>query len=304
MAEFFLRLWLAGLRELVRLYLRRFPLRDGKGRLYAAVNEKLLPSRRYVTSRIRHGFRLHLDLMEPAQRQIYFFGDYDERHEIALLRQVLRPGDRFFDIGANIGFYTLTASRLVRPGGRVVAFEPASVAWQALTTNLSLNETDNVQSFRIALSDTAGQAQLYRRGEVADGGASLISRADYHDDSEVVATMSLEQFLDRTGALTPNFIKIDVEGLEGKVLAGGQKIFHTQEAPLILIEMNDPAEITAILQEAGYRGLQRHRRRWLPAQSPAMIRARNMFWYRPDSPRHRERLARLEAASGVRLFGI
>ena len=200
-------MWRSGLRALVRLYLSSFPLRDGKGRIYEALNEKLLPSERFVTTEIRYGFRLKLDLSDPAQRKIYFFGDYDERHEITLLRQILLPGDIFWDIGANIGFYTLTASPLVRPEGRVVAFEPASHAWQSLTTNLSLNQSDNVQPVQIALSDGSGQAVLYRRADFADGGASLISRDDYHGDSEVVTTMSLDQFLAQIRVAASHFFE-------------------------------------------------------------------------------------------------
>ena len=105
------------LRALVRFYLSRFPLRNGKGRLYEALNEKLLPSERFVTIPMPYGFLLKLDLSEPAQRKIYFFGDYDERHEITLLRRILLPGDIFWDVGANIGFYTLTASRSSRSRG-------------------------------------------------------------------------------------------------------------------------------------------------------------------------------------------
>ncbi len=284
-------MWLSGLRALVRFYLSSFPLRDGKGRIYEAFNEKLLPSERFVTIPIRYGFRLKLDLLDPAQRKIYFFGDYDERHEITLLRQILLSGDVFWDIGANIGFYTLTASPLVRPGGRVVAFEPASHAWQSLTANLSLNQSENVQPVQIALADGVGQAVLYRRADFADGGASLISRADYHGDSEVVSTLSLDQFLTQTGSPPPTFMKIDVEGLEGNVLTGGLKILQGNQPPLILIEMNDPDRIGTILQGVGYQGAYLHRRRWYPASSLAEVKSRNMLWFRPDSPLHRERLA-------------
>jgi FkbM family methyltransferase len=284
-------MWQSGLRALVRLYLSSFPLRDGKGRIYAALNEKLLPAERFVTIPIRYGFRLKLDLSEPAQRKIYFFGDYDERHEITLLRQILLPGDIFWDIGANIGFYTLTASPLVRPQGRVVAFEPASHAWQSLTANLSLNPSDNVQPVQIALSDGSGQAVLYRRADFADGGASLISRDDYHGDSEVVTTLSLDQFLAQSGSPPPTFMKIDVEGLEGNVLTGGKNILQSGQPPLILIEMNDPDRIGKILRQAGYQGAYLHRRRWYPAHSLTEVKSRNMLWFRPDSPLHRERLA-------------
>jgi FkbM family methyltransferase len=283
-------MWLAIFRDLVRFYLSRFPLRDGKGRIYEALNARLLPSERFVTVPVRYGFRLKLDLSEPAQRKIYFFGDYDERHELTLLRQILLPGDIFWDIGANIGFYTLTASPLIRPDGRVVAFEPASHAWQALTANLNLNHRDNVQSVQIALADGSGQAVLYRSADFADGGASLISRDDYHGDSEVVTTMSADQFLAQSGSPPPTLMKIDVEGFEANVLIGSEKILQAAHPPLILIEMNDPDRIGAILKAAGYQGAYLHRRRWYPAHDLTEIKSRNMLWFRPDDPLHRERL--------------
>ncbi len=254
-------------------------------------NEKLLPSERYLTIPIQYGFLLKLDLSEPAQRKIYFFGDYDERHEITLLRRILLPGDIFWDIGANIGFYTLTASRLVGPEGRVVSFEPAAHAWESLITNLSLNQSANVQPVQIALSDKSGQAVLHRKADFADGGASLMPRVDYHRDTEEVTTITLDQFLAQSGSPPPIFMKIDVEGLEGNVLSGGRKILQGEQPPLILVEMNDPDRIGAILSAAGYRGAYLYRRRWYPAQDLTEIKSRNMLWFRPDSPLHRQRLA-------------
>lgn len=283
-------MWKTVFRALARLYFSRFPLRNGKGRLYKVLNDKLLPSERFLTIPLQYGFLLRLDLSEPAQRKIYFFGDYDERHEITLLRRILLTGDIFWDIGANIGFYTLTASCLVGPEGRVVSFEPAAHAWESLTTNLSLNQTANVQPVQIALSDKSGQAVLYRKADFADGGASLMPRVDYHRDTEEVTTITLDQFLAQSGSSPPIFMKIDVEGLEGNVLSGGEKILRGGQPPLILVEMNDPDGIGAILSAAGYRGAYLYRRRWHPAQDLTEIKSRNMLWFRPDSPLHRRRL--------------
>jgi FkbM family methyltransferase len=284
-------MWKTVLRALTRFYLSHFPLRNGKGRLYEALNEKLLPAKRYLIVPIQYGFSLKLDLAEPAQRKIYFFGDYDERHEITLLRRILLTGDIFWDIGANIGFYTLTASHLVGPQGRVVSFEPAAHAWKALITNISLNHSANVQPVQIALSDKSGRAVLHRKADFADGGASLMPRADYHCDIEEVTTLTLDQFLAQSGPPPPIFMKIDVEGLEANVLSGGQKILQGDQPPLILVEMNDPDRIGAILAAAGYRGAYLYRRRWYPAQDVTGIKSRNMLWFRPDSPRHLQRLA-------------
>ena len=290
-------MWQNALQTLLRFYLSRFPLRNGKGRLYDTFHEKLLPPQRFITIPLRFGFRLKLDLSEPAQRKIFYFGDYDERHELSLLRRILLPGDIFWDVGANIGFYTLTASPLVGPQGRVVAFEPAAHAWKSLITNVSLNPSSNVQPVQIALADAAGQAVLYRQADFADGGASLIRLAGYHADAEEVATTTLDLFLAQSGSPPPTFIKIDVEGLEGNVLLGARHILHGEQPPLLLVEMNDSEKIGAILTAAGYQGAYLHRRRWYPAQSPAQAKSRNMLWYRPDSRLHCQRLTLINFCS-------
>lgn len=283
--------WVRFSRGLLRFYLSRFPLRDGKGYLYRNLQERLLPPERWQTIKVRQGFRLRLDLADPAQRQIYFFGEYDERHEIRLLQKIVQPGDCFWDIGANIGFYTLTAARLVGPQGQVRAFEPSAPAWQALNDNVALNPCHSIRLVRLALSDRAGPATLHRRGDYADGGASLISREGYHQEKEVVTMLSLDAYLAQTGGPPPTFLKIDVEGHEERVLAGAQTLLQSLQPPLILIEMNDPAGISRILQVAGYQGTYLHCRRWRLAENPIPVKSRNMFWFRADAPLHRERLA-------------
>ncbi len=284
------RPWLAIVRALVRGYLRYFPLRNGKGWLYRQCQEKLLPPERHVVMRVRQGFRLRLDLMDPAQRQVYFFGEYDERHEIRLLTRLLLPGDRFWDVGANIGYYTLTAAKLVAPAGRVVAFEPGAAAWQSLKDNVALNPGGTIRLERLALSDRSGEAVLHRRGDIADGGASLSRRADYHQAAEVVTTTTLMAFLAASGEGPPDFLKIDVEGHEDDVLAGGAELLEGHSPPLLLIEMNDPARIGARLSRAGYHGVYLRRGRWRLLEDPLAPASRNVLWFRPDNPGHRERL--------------
>ncbi len=285
-------------RSLIRLYLSRFPLRNGKGRIYQTWQKVLLPAERWVTMTVRQGFQLRLDLQDPAQRQIYFFGEYDERHEIRLLQQVLRPGDCFWDVGANIGFYTLTAARVVGPTGRVVAFEPAAHAWQALHTNVILNPSKSIHLVRLAISDRSGQATLHRHAAYADGGASLVARDGYHLETEVVTTLPLDDYLAQTGGPPPTFLKIDVEGHEAGVLAGAQKLLAGTEPPLILIEMNDPASICRHLLGHGYCGAYLRRRRWHRAADPLRAPSRNMLWWRPDCRGHQERLSFLGPAVG------
>lgn len=90
------------LRQLLCGYLARCPIAEGKGFLYCAFSDILLPQESEAVVRLPPGFQMVLDLSEAAQREIYYFGTY-ERKESPLIRRVLRPGDVFWDIGATLG---------------------------------------------------------------------------------------------------------------------------------------------------------------------------------------------------------
>ncbi len=282
-------------RELVRYYLRSCPLRDGKRLLYDTLNQVLAPARGQVEVELPAGFRLRLDLKEPAQRMIYFFGNYDERHELAMLRRLLSPGDIFWDIGANIGFYTLTASFLVGQGGRVLSFEPGAESWRALLDNLEINRVGNVRPFKMAVSESEGWVTLYSRPDLADGGASLLARPGAACREELCPATTLDRLYRDQGLQAPTFLKIDVEGAEERVLKGGREVLSAGEPPLLLIEMNDPLEVGGLLKDLGFAGAHLVRGRWRRCPDPAAPASRNMLWYHPHCGRHTERLERILA---------
>src|SRR5947209_1195465 len=77
---------------------------------------RLLPARRYAAARMQNGETLVVDLTDPACFPLFMNGTIaHEQEEIALLRRLLKPGDVFLDVGANVGFYVAEALRLVGP---------------------------------------------------------------------------------------------------------------------------------------------------------------------------------------------
>lgn len=286
------------LRELLRCYLSNFPLRDGKIPIYKLFNKVLAPSPDLVEVQIKLGFKLLLDLNEPSQRMIYFFGNYDERHEIAMLRKILAPGDVFWDIGANIGFYSLTASSLVGPEGLVVAFEPGPQSWRALMANIYLNHRTNIYPFKMAVTDDDGWVTLYSRPEIADGGASIIPPPDPSCHPDLCPAVNLDGFRRDFGEAPPTFIKIDVEGAEDRVLAGSRHLLAGPSPPLLLIEMNNRQTVSSFLQNLGFVGAHLYRRQWYLLPDPLMAKSRNMLWFHPDHDWHRRRLAGIPVIQG------
>jgi FkbM family methyltransferase len=291
--------WKNAARRLFRWYLSRFPLRDGKARVYAALHDRLLPPARCVIDRLDPGFTMELDLADPEQRKLYFYRHYHERYEARLLACCLAPGEVFWDVGAHVGYFTLLAARSVGPAGKVVAFEPSNDAWERLTRNLALNPGYVVEPVKAAVSDHAGQAVLYAAGDTVDSSASLFAGADVAARQEVVSTLTLDDFSRAPGQKPPDFIKLDVEGAELAALRGAREVLASA-SPLLLIEMEEkifqrlgvnPEDLHRLLTDIHYLPAFLHKGKWYLEEALPGKPGRNIFWFRPDLPRHRAKAA-------------
>jgi FkbM family methyltransferase len=168
---------------------------------------------------------------------------------------VLGPGDRCYDVGANIGVYTLWAAGLVGPTGQVHAFEPVPDTMAVLTAMVRRNGLSQVRLESCAVGAAVGEIgmRVYRDASglshpVADGGT-----ADH-----IVAITTLDTYTERRRA--PDLIKIDVEGFEIDVLRGAVNLL-TDRTPALLLEMlpghltrqgRSQAELITWLAELGY----------------------------------------------------
>ena len=157
---------------------------------------------------------------------------------------LVAPGDVLYDVGANVGFFTVLGARLVGPQGTVVAFEPVAEYAQALEHNVKLNGFGNVVIRRVAVANEPG-----RRG-LELGRSETTARLVEHAATSVEAT-SLDEEL-RRGALAPDVVKIDVEGAEVDVLDGMAETLRAHR-PVLLLEMHGRnREVGKRLSAAGY----------------------------------------------------
>ena len=149
-----------------------------------------------------------------------------EMTERAFLNNFLRSGDVFVDVGANIGLFTLIAAARVGQAGRVVAFEPTTATNERLTDNVRLNNLGNVTCVSAALSDSSGQLELVQSMDGFDAWNSLtrptMGSAFSNEMVDVVAWDQYATQHNLVGVVT--MMKIDVEGWESRVLAGGGDI--------------------------------------------------------------------------------
>jgi FkbM family methyltransferase len=152
----------------------------------------------------------------PADRNLDLTIDQYEPGVSECLRNLLKPGMVFCDVGANFGIFTLLGSRAVGPKGRVFAFEPVPSNRRVLERNIALNGVTNVTVIAEAVSDTCGSARIFLS---RDAGCHSISTEPLHYEGEfldvVVTRLDQVKSIERIDVL-----KIDVEGVELEVLAG------------------------------------------------------------------------------------
>ncbi|MBI2100025.1 MAG: FkbM family methyltransferase [Candidatus Vogelbacteria bacterium] len=199
--------------------------------------------RRYPDSNLKIKWVKKINiLVRPSSelsRCLYVEGVY-EPNEFYFLEQYLKPGMTFIDVGANNGWFSLFASRLVGGQGQVLAIEPSRREVAKIYKNLLLNHYPNVRVYQLGLSDHSGEAELLIAEEYHEG-HNTFGRFVYQTGlkgKERVAVDTLDNLVKCEKIEKVNLIKIDSEGSEFLVLRGADQIIETYR-PLILTELFD-----------------------------------------------------------------
>jgi FkbM family methyltransferase len=172
----------------------------------------------------------------------YLTGDAEPEVQEALA-ELIEPGQTVYDVGANIGFFTILCSRLVGPTGKVYAFEPIPENLVTLRHNIALNNLTNVIVVEQALSASTGTAEMFVSPWSAFHSLNVdgASKRENHgpDGGQItVETVTLDEFVQGEGVSAPDLIKLDVEGAELLVVAGMRETLRTVQ-PLLLVEIHD-----------------------------------------------------------------
>jgi FkbM family methyltransferase len=182
------------------------------------------------------GHRMWLDdrdTLELATHEIY------EPFETALLKKEIKPGQTVLDIGANIGYYTLIAAKLVGPKGKVYAFEPDPDNFALLKKNVEANGYVNVVLLNQAVSDKTSTAKLFLN-KTNKGDHRLYDSKDGRP-SITVQTVKLDDFFKMLDKKI-HFIKMDIQGSEARALNGMKNLVH-QNASLKLVTEFSPGSL-------------------------------------------------------------
>jgi FkbM family methyltransferase len=166
-----------------------------------------------------------------------------------LLERIIKPGDRFLDIGANIGYFTIFGAALAGGTGHVHAFEPNPRTYDVLARNVRMNRFSHVCTLhQCALGDRPGTATIHTfvRNQASSTLATLPDHllAEWHErpvDVDVPLTTLDSVFANRDDVFS--CIKMDAEGSEALIWAGATRFFreHVSDRTLILLEWNPPA---------------------------------------------------------------
>lgn len=171
----------------------------------------------------------------PEANTFYYYG-YCEANLTSFLLRYIKEGTTFIDVGAHIGFYSMLSSRLVGQTGKVYSFEPTSWTYSLLEKN-TIN-LHNVISTNAGASDTNGEFSFsdYGPGYGAYNSASPEGTILKFKPKEIEAkTIQLDSFFTQN-SIRPDFIKLDAEGFEHKILAGLSQTLKDSR-PIITLEM-------------------------------------------------------------------
>ena len=230
----------------VLAYLRRFPLERGKWRLLKAAARFLVADiGKDVFARV-HG---------PELKSLVFGSG--EQKEIERFLSLVCSGMVVFDVGANIGIYSLLSARSVGSAGCIHAFEPTPFVANRLRDNVRLNKFQNIIVNQVALSDQVGATEFYVHEEDDRSSLGAVSTKTI-----TVQTITLDEYVQRARIPHIDLMKIDVEGAEVKVLRGAQALLSRRDAPAMMLEFNPSAlalmgtsdnELAALLSGYGYK---------------------------------------------------
>jgi FkbM family methyltransferase len=166
------------------------------------------------------------------------------------LEQCLNPDEVLYDVGANVGAYTLLAA-IVAPAARVIAFEPGPANLDALCANLELNDvTERVLPLPLALGDGARFAAL--DPDAAVPGASPSVAPDGARGTIQVLVDRLDDVIERFALPSPHHLKVDVDGAELEVLAGAERTLAGGKVRTLMVELDREREAAVVERLGGF----------------------------------------------------
>jgi FkbM family methyltransferase len=221
--------------------------------------------------------------------ETFNFADF-EPLESAMMPKLFEGEHTFYDIGANIGWHSLTLASRFRQA-HFLCFEPIPQTFGHLQENIRLNCLGNIATYNIALSDRAATTDYYFY-DACSGNASAVNVSGRDDARKIQCTQTtLDSFVREQGLPNPDFIKCDVEGAEWFVFQGGKDTIAASK-PVVMAEIlrkwsakydYNPNEIFAFFRKLGYQAFTTDGLTLLPFETMTeATRETNFFFLHPE----------------------
>jgi FkbM family methyltransferase len=206
---------------------------SGLLRLYHAGYRLLKPSGEVRSEAM--GMTITMDAADDVMFPSILAYGVHEPEETALIQATLHPSMVVFDLGANVGYYSILAARCVGEQGRVFAFEPEPRNHALLCSNIRANHADNVVPMASAVSNTSERLKLYL--DRYNLGAHTLASTNVQTAAAGVVevpSVTIDDFFAQEKPGRLDFIKMDVQGAEARVLEGGERTIRGNDTKMLL----------------------------------------------------------------------
>lgn len=163
------------------------------------------------------GYKIKLDLSDWIQRNIYLRASY--RDDTLIIKNILKSGMTFVDIGANIGYFSILASSIVGDEGLVLAFEPNKKLHSKLMETIKINSIKNMKLYNSALGDSEGETFLFTNHEDKNNYTSTLVNMGQKEKFKIEIN-TLDNILEKLNINQVDYMKVDVDGYEPNILRG------------------------------------------------------------------------------------
>ncbi len=211
--------------------------------------------------------RIYLDISSSVENNIRTKSCVKEPETIMWIEKFLKEGDVLWDIGANVGAYSLVAAKNGNGKVKVYSFEPSFLNFHQLCKNIALNNCgDVVTPFNLALSDKT-VLEVFNYQNFVHGGAlhNLGAAIDFKNEAfnplfkQNMMSISVDDLIKTFNLSIPNHIKLDVDGIEQKILKGAKNTLNAPQLRSVLMEVGEEDGLSInLLMEAGFKEYDRY----------------------------------------------
>jgi FkbM family methyltransferase len=219
---------------------------------YQAGYKNISENRKRKVVQLKFKYSMSLDHIDTLGGLIYFYGDYSEEKTRKILIDTLKEGDTFFDVGSNLGYFSLLAGSLVGKNGHVFPFEPNKYIAGYLDDSFTINKLPYKTNV-VAVSDMPDQEVRFYVQTANETVTGSISKKEGAYETMVVKTTTIDDFVQKHGIKhTIKLMKIDVEGAEELVIKGMRQTLRDKQVEKVIIETSRDSGVIALMEGYNY----------------------------------------------------